>query len=116
WEVLGRDTKDKRAVSVEVAGNRLKVDPPPHQWKRDRRREHATPHDQPMGQATQPPALEDVGIRRKIHERAATQAQRVATHRSTGEERLPAATPVHPRGWTVQPHRVAVTDAERGEG
>ena len=51
----------------------------------------------------------------KLQQRAASQADRVAGQRSPREERLPPATPVHARRRTLQPHRVAIADPERGE-
>ena len=114
-EVLHRKAEDERAVQIEVAGHGLEVNPAPDERERDRRREDAAPHDQPVRGAAQRP-------RRKMKRLAAnsTKNRRANSTRLRPTKRgfrndLPAAPPVHPRRRALEPHRVAVRDAERRE-
>ncbi len=70
---LRRDAEDERAVGVEIARHRLEVNPAPDEREGDRRREQAAPHDQPVREPAQPPAVEDVSVRGELHERAAAE-------------------------------------------
>ena len=114
-EVLHRDAEHERAVHVQVARHRLEVNPAPDQREGDRRGEQAAPHDQPVREPAQPAAPEDEAVGGELEQRAAAQADGVAGQRAAREERLPAAPPVHARRRPLQPHRVAIGDAERRE-
>ena len=65
-KVLHRNAEHERAVHVQVAGDRLEVDPAPDQRERDRRREQAAPHDQPVREPAEPAAPEDVRVGGKL--------------------------------------------------
>src|SRR5262245_53874250 len=93
------------------------MNPPPHQWERDERRHDAAPHDQPVRESALISAAEYESVQRKFDEEAAEQRKEVMADVPRVGEHLPASTPVQPRGRTMQPHRVAIGDAEgRKEG
>ncbi len=68
-----------------------------------------------MREPAEPAAFEDVGVRRKLHERPPPETQRVAAEGSPWEEGFPSTTPVHARRRPMQPHGVAVADSEHGK-
>ena len=107
--------EDERPVHVQVARHRLEVNPAPDQREGDGRRQQAAPHDQPVREAAQPAAAKDVSVGGELQKRPPSQTDRVAGQRAAGEERLPAAAPVHAGRRTLQPHRVPVADAEGRE-
>jgi hypothetical protein len=109
------EAKHVRAVQLQVARHGLEVDPSPHERERDRGGEHAAPHDEPVGRAAQPAAAEDEAVGGKFEERAPPEFGGVDADGARREEHLPPALPVQPRRGTLQPHRVAIADAERRE-
>jgi hypothetical protein len=66
---------------MQVARNRLEMDPAPDQRERDRGGDDAAPHDQPVREPSEPSTPEDVRVPREFHERAAYEADRVPAQR-----------------------------------
>ena len=105
---------------MKIPWGGFEMNPSPHERKRDRRRDHAAPHDEPVRQPAHRGAPENEAVGRELHEEPLEKEQEVVPDESGLEEHLPAPPPVHPRRRALQPHRVAISDAEdreeRGEG
>ena len=114
-EVANGKSEDERAVRLEMPRHGLEVNPAPHERKRDQRRDDAAPHDQPMRQPSETAAPEDENIRGKHQHESAEGLEQVGPDESRAEKHRPPASPVQPRGRTLQPHCIAVRDAEGRE-
>ena len=77
--------------------------------------DQAPPHDEHVCEPAQPISGKDETIAEHVGADPLNPGSRVAYSPSPPEERLPAAPPVHGRGRPLQPHGVAVSQAERGE-
>src|SRR5688572_10725183 len=92
------ESEQRHTVPVDVSFERLEVDPAEHQWKGDGAAYQASPHQEPVGRAAQEPPAEDEAVRRELEEESACELGNVAADMAGGEEDLPSAAPVHPRG------------------
>ena len=61
-----REAEDVRAVRLEVAGQRLEVNPAEDERERDGEGEDAAPHDEPVRDAARRAALEDEAVQREV--------------------------------------------------
>ncbi len=110
-----REAERDRLVQREIAGNRTKVQPAKDERKGDGHGEQAPPHDEHVREPAQPIPREDEAIAEHVDADALDPRAGVAQSPSSPEERLPAAPPVHGGGRPLQPHGVAIGQAERGE-
>src|SRR5262245_16729463 len=103
------------AIRVHRGWHALEVKPAPDEGEGDRGGEDTAPHDRRVRRAAERATSEDEPVGSDLDEGATRESRGVACEETWRGERLPSATPVHARRRTLQPHRVAVRDAERGE-
>ncbi len=110
-----RKTEEVGSIPVQLSRHSFEMDPPENEGKRDERRQHATPHDQPVSEPAERAATGDESVEREIGDDPPDPVAGVPHGEAAAEEHLPAAPPVERRRRSLQPHRVAVRDCERGE-
>ena len=105
----------ERPIHVLGGGGRLEVNPAERQREGDRRRQDAAPEQAPVRRPTQWRSLLDEPLGDDIGHEQYGQVPGIAKEPRGREEQLPAAPPEAPRRRFREPHRIAVTQAERGE-
>src|SRR5262245_45294371 len=103
------------AVALEVAGDGLEMEPAEDERERDGDREQAAPHDEQVGQAAELAAREDETIGGEVARDVPHPVGRILSEAPSPYEHFPAAPPEHRRRWALQPHGVAVREAEGSE-
>ncbi len=111
----GRKAEHVGAIPLEVVRERLEVHPPEDERERDRRRDHAAPHDQEVRAPPCPAPAEDESIERKVVRHMPRPRHEVASEMAGSQKRLPASPPVDGGRRPLEPHRVPVGDAEGRE-
>src|SRR5688572_23180911 len=100
------------AVRLKIIRNGLEVDPTKDQGERNCRRNHATPHQQPMRRAAQLSAPPDERIESKHDSDAARELKKIEAQVARLQKELPAADPVTPSRRALKPHRVPIRNAK----
>src|SRR5262245_8135088 len=111
----GGDAEDEDLIARKVARHRPEIEPAEHEGERDGGGEQAAPHDQLVRQPTRPAAPPDEPVRQEHADEPTDEAPEALRQASSLQERLPPAPPVEPGGRALQPHRVSIAEAERGE-
>src|SRR5262245_52642590 len=111
----GGKPEDERPVALEVAGGALEMEPAEDERERDGDGDQATPHDEEMRQAAEAAAGEDEAVGGEVARDVPHPVGGVPSEPSPPDEHLPAAPPEHGRRRALQPHRIAVREAEGGE-
>src|SRR5215468_9960475 len=91
------------------------MDPAKHKRKSDRDRDNASPHDQHVRAPTSFTALENKEVHTKLFRYARKPLRYVSQQVTRSQKDLPATFPVQRGRRTLQPHRVAIGNAESRE-
>src|SRR5262245_38870102 len=74
-----RKSEEVNAIEVETVRNRSEFNPAPHQRKRDRCRNDAPPHDEPMPETSQTATAEDESIGRELEKHSPRELRGLST-------------------------------------
>src|SRR5262245_61373099 len=108
----GRKAEDVNAIPVDVVRERIEAEPAEDQRESDGNRNEAAPHDAQMSQTAQPAAADDEPVEGEQDADAPAELLDVFPEVAAAEEDLPAALPVQGRRRPLQPHGVAIGQAE----